>query len=288
MLMYCGQCQVTLTFNCLLGTELILVLKAVTKFPLKPPDIFHAGPPLLLCGFPKHLEVRALELETNLCLSWGMWSDLPRAAPAPHHSLVWCSTPGCTQRGTCGLHYSPPAGRHGPALLQVTGLQGGEKLCFASAGGVTPGWPTHGGGTAKAIQCSAHFTQTTHREKSTKWLEIYPRPRLLEILSQMCCLMQPRHSKTSGLGPISRVRPTEQERYWEPMWGGKQEFTPNSWGRTFIIQVASLAFVPFFVVWAERSGQVPTKVIIQLFFAHSGMRWILLWADTSVKSFQLF
>lgn len=124
--------------------------------------------------------------------------------------------PGCTQRGTWGLSCTPAAGRHGPALLQVTGLQGGEQLCFASAGGMAPGWPTRGGGTAKAIECSAHFTQTTHREKSTKWLEIYPRPWLLEILSQTCCLMQPRHSKTSGWALSVRLRPQSKRGRGSP------------------------------------------------------------------------
>jgi len=42
--------------------------------------------------------------------------------------------------------------------------------------------PSCGSGTARAVQCPAHFTQTARREQSTSWFEIDPKPGLLEVI----------------------------------------------------------------------------------------------------------
>lgn len=79
-MLYCGQCQMILASGYLLVAEIILVLKSVAKLLFKTAGISHSGSPSLLCDFPKHLEMRTLELETNLCLGWGgscqVWGDV--------------------------------------------------------------------------------------------------------------------------------------------------------------------------------------------------------------------
>lgn len=79
LMLYSGQCQMIPASDYLLVAEIILVLKSVTKLLFKPAGISHSGSPLPLCDFPKHLEMRTLELETNLCLGWGSscqaWGD---------------------------------------------------------------------------------------------------------------------------------------------------------------------------------------------------------------------
>lgn len=74
--MFCVQHQMIPVSDCLLVAEIILVLKLVAKLLLKAVGAICLGCPLVLCDFPIHLEIRTLDLETNLCLSWRMWSNL--------------------------------------------------------------------------------------------------------------------------------------------------------------------------------------------------------------------
>lgn len=74
LMLFCGQHQMIPVSDCLLVAEIIL--KLVAQLLLKAVGASCLGCPLMLCDFLLYLEIRTLDLETNLCLSRGMWSNL--------------------------------------------------------------------------------------------------------------------------------------------------------------------------------------------------------------------
>lgn len=79
LMLFCGQHQMIPVSDCLLVAEIIL--KLVAKLLLKAVGASCLGCPLMLCDFLLYLEIRTLDLETNLCLSRGNVVKPFRAAP---------------------------------------------------------------------------------------------------------------------------------------------------------------------------------------------------------------
>lgn len=82
--------------------------------------------PLVLCHFPLHLEIRTLNLETALCLSWGMWSNLSGQL------LVDVGEQGVFLHFQQPNDMTPLCSWLGAVLGGVLG--GGGQLCFSFTG----------------------------------------------------------------------------------------------------------------------------------------------------------